>query len=258
MSEFEHILVETKGGVGVITLNRSNSLNALNRKMIDEIVTQMEAFDQDPEIRAMVIQGNKKAFAAGADIEEMMEETPLSFELADPFAVWDRMMAVKKPIIASVAGFALGGGFELALHCDVIVAAETAMFGFPEVNLGVMPGAGGTQLLTKIIGKRKALEWIWLGEHHRAKEAEKLGIVNGVVASEMLEEETLRFANALAEQAPIAIRLIKEAVTKAEDVPLREGLTIERKNFYLTFDSNDQKEGMQAFQEKRRPSFKGE
>src|SRR5690625_3590 len=203
MSEFEHILVEEKGGVGVVTLNRPQNLNALNRKMIDEIVVQLEEFDHDPEIRVMVIQGNKKAFAAGADIEEMMEETPLSFELADPFAVWDRMMSIKKPIIASVAGFALGGGFELALHCDVIVAAKTAMFGFPEVNLGVMPGAGGTQLLTKIIGRRKALEWIWLGEHYRAKEAEKLGIVNRIFAPEILEEETLRFANALAEQAPI-------------------------------------------------------
>ncbi len=258
MSEYEHIIVRTEGKVGVIQLNRPKSLNALNRKMIEEIVGQLELFENDPTIRVMVIQGNEKTFAAGADIQEMMGETPLSFELADPFAIWDRLMAIKKPLLASVNGYALGGGFELALHCDLIVAAEDATFGFPEVNLGVMPGAGGTQLLTRLIGKRKALEWIWLGEHKSAEEAKQLGVVNRLTAPEVVGEETMRLAEKLAEQPPIAIRLIKEAVNTAEDVALRDGLRVERKNFYLAFDSKDQKEGMRAFVEKRRPSFKGE
>lgn len=258
MSDYKHINVWTEGKVGVIQLNRPKNLNAFNRKMVEEIVTQLESFDNDRNIRVIVIRGNERTFAAGADIEEMLHESPLDFELANPFAVWDRIMLIQKPIIASVTGYALGGGFELALHCDLIIAAEDAKFGFPEVNLGVMPGAGGTQFLTRIIGKRKALEWIWFGEHKSAQEAEKLGIVNRIVAPELIFEETMRFAAKLAEQPPIALRLIKEAVNKAEDVTLREGLILERKNFYLTFDSEDQKEGMTAFVEKRRPSFKGE
>jgi len=258
MSDYKHINVWTEGKVGVIQLNRPKNLNALNRKMVEEIVTQLESFDNDRNIRVIVIRGNERTFAAGADIEEMLHESPLDFELANPFAVWDRIMLIQKPIIASVTGYALGGGFELALHCDLIIAAEDAKFGFPEVNLGVMPGAGGTQFLTRIIGKRKALEWIWFGEHKSALEAEKLGIVNRIVAPELIFEETMRFAAKLATQPPIALRLIKEAVNKAEDVTLREGLILERKNFYLAFDSEDQKEGMTAFVEKRRPSFKGE
>lgn len=258
MSDYKHINVWTEGKVGVIQLNRPKNLNALNRKMVEEIVTQLESFDNDRNIRVIVIRGNERTFAAGADIEEMLHESPLDFELANPFAVWDRIMLIQKPIIASVTGYALGGGFELALHCDLIIAAEDAKFGFPEVNLGVMPGAGGTQFLTRIIGKRKALEWIWFGEHKSALEAEKLGIVNRIVAPELIFEETMRFAAKLAAQPPIALRLIKEAVNKAEDVTLREGLILERKNFYLAFDSEDQKEGMTAFVEKRRPSFKGE
>lgn len=258
MSDYKHINVWTEGKVGVIQLNRPKNLNALNRKMVEEIVTQLESFDNDRNIRVIVIRGNERTFAAGADIEEMLHESPLDFELANPFATWDRIMLIQKPIIASVTGYALGGGFELALHCDLIIAAEDAKFGFPEVNLGVMPGAGGTQFLTRIIGKRKALEWIWFGEHKSAQEAEKLGIVNRIVAPELIFEETMRFAAKLAEQPPIALRLIKEAVNKAEDLTLREGLILERKNFYLAFDSEDQKEGMTAFVEKRRPSFKGE
>lgn len=258
MSDYKHINVWTEGKVGVIQLNRPKNLNALNRKMVEEIVTQLESFDNDRNIRVIVIRGNERTFAAGADIEEMLHESPLDFELANPFATWDRIMLIQKPIIASVTGYALGGGFELALHCDLIIAAEDAKFGFPEVNLGVMPGAGGTQFLTRIIGKRKALEWIWFGEHKSAQEAEKLGIVNRIVAPELIFEETMRFAAKLAEQPPIALRLIKEAVNKAEDLTLREGLILERKNFYLAFDSEDQKEGMTAFVEKRRPTFKGE
>lgn len=256
-TKYEYIKVEKKNKISIITLNRPKSLNALNRKMIYEIVDQLEKNDYDSSIRLSIIKGNKKAFAAGADIEEMMEETPLSFELTDPFSVWDRLMSIRKPIIASVSGYALGGGFELALHCDMIIASEDARFGFPEVNLGVMPGAGGTQLLTKIIGKRQAFEWISLGKQMKAQKANELGIVNKVVSSELLEEETIRIATSLANQPPIAVRLIKEAVNIAEDTTLRKGLKLERKNFYLTFDSYDQKEGMKAFIEKRSPNFKG-
>ena len=258
MSDYKYINVWTEGKVGVIQLNRPKSLNALNRRMIEEIASQLELFDKDSNVRVTVIRGNEKAFAAGADIEEMLDESPLGFELANPFSDWDRFISIQKPVIAAVTGYALGGGFELALHCDVIIASEDAKFGFPEVNLGVMPGAGGTQFLTKIIGKRKAIEWIWFGEHKSALEAEKLGIVNRLVAPELIFDEAMRFARKLAEQPPIAVRLIKEAVNIAEDLPLREGLTVERKNFYLLFDSEDQKEGMSAFVEKRRPSFKGE
>ncbi|WP_027964016.1 enoyl-CoA hydratase/isomerase family protein [Halalkalibacillus halophilus] len=251
------IKVYEEGQVGVIELHRPNVLNALNRQMVDEIVEQLEAYDRNTDIRVMIIKGNEKVFAAGADIDEMMEETPLSMELANPFAVWDRMTLIKKPLIASVNGFCLGGAFELALHCDLIIAGEDAKFGFPEVKLGVMPGAGGTQLLTKVIGKRQALEWIWLGESFKADEAKSLGIVNRVVASELVYEESMRFAQALAEQAPISVRFIKEAVHAAEDLSLMEGMKLERKNFYLAFDSEDQKEGMKAFVEKRPPHFKG-
>lgn len=256
--DYQHINVWRDGKVGIIQLNRPKRLNALNRKMVEEIVIQLERFDQDREIRVVIIRGNEQTFAAGADIEEMINESPLDFELANPFKDWERIMQIKKPVIAAVTGYALGGGFELALHCDLIIAAEDAKFGFPEVNLGVMPGAGGTQLLPKIIGKRKALEWIWFGEHKSAVETEKLGIVNQIVAPELIFEEAMNFAKKLAEQPPIAVRLIKEVVNRAEDVPLREGMLMERKNFYLAFDSDDQKEGMNAFIEKRRPSFKGE
>ncbi|GEL77021.1 enoyl-CoA hydratase/isomerase family protein [Tenuibacillus multivorans] len=243
--------------VGFIQLNRPDVMNALNRKMVDEIVEQLEAYDRDDSISVIILKGNEKAFAAGADIEEMMDDSPLTLELADPFAVWDRMTLIKKPVIAAVNGLALGGGFELVLHSDLIVAGESAKFGFPEVKLGVMPGAGGTQLLSKAIGKRKALEFIWLGESMSADQALQLGAINRVVADELVMEETIRLANSLAEQAPISLRLIKEAVNVADEVPLMEGMKLERKNFYLAFDSQDQKEGMQAFTEKRPPSFKG-
>lgn len=252
-----NIKVSTEDNVGIIQLDRPEAANALSRQMVDEIVEQFEAFDQDDTVRAIVIKGNNKAFAAGADIDEMMDDSPLSLELTDPFAVWDRITLIHKPIIAAVNGFALGGGFELALHCDLIVAAEDAKFGFPEVTLGVMPGAGGTQLLTKAIGRAKALEWIWLGQPRSAQEAFEYGVINRIVAPESVEEETMRLANQIADQAPIAVRLIKEAVNEAVDTPLMEGLKLERKNFYLTFATEDQKEGMQAFTEKRKPSFKG-
>ncbi|SET53098.1 short chain enoyl-CoA hydratase [Oceanobacillus limi] len=253
----EFIKVLQEGKVGIIQFNRPKALHALNRQMVDEIVGQLKSFDQDDRIRVILLMGDERAFAAGADIDEMMDDTPLTLEFLDPFAIWDEISNVKKPTIAAVNGFALGGGFELALHCDLIIGAENAQFGFPEVKLGVMPGAGGTQFLTKAMGRRKALEWIWLGEPMSAQEALHYGVINRIVAPELVEEEAMRLANQLAEQAPISLRLIKEAVYAAEDQPVREGKKLERKNFYLSFASHDQKEGMQAFKEKRLPSFKG-
>ncbi|AEH47559.1 enoyl-CoA hydratase/isomerase family protein [Parageobacillus thermoglucosidasius] len=257
MTEFAHIRTHVDENVAVIELHRPDVLNALNRKMVTEIVSAMEFYDRDEHVRVIVLTGSGRAFAAGADIDEMANDDSITLELLNQFAEWDRLALIKKPTIAAVHGFALGGGFELALSCDLLFAADTAEFGFPEVNIGVMPGAGGTQRLTKLIGKTKALEWLWTGERMSAKEAHELGIVNRVIAPELLDEETMRFAKKLAKQPPLSVRLIKEAVNKAVDYSLYEGMQFERKNFYLLFSSEDQKEGMAAFIEKRKPRFQG-
>jgi enoyl-CoA hydratase len=257
MSEFEYIHTYVEEKVAVIELNRPNVLNALNRPMVTEIVTAMEAFDRNDDVRVIILTGRGRAFAAGADIDEMANDDSITLELLNQFAEWDRLALIKKPVIGAIHGFALGGGFELALCCDMLFASETAEFGFPEVNIGVMPGAGGTQRLTKLIGKTRALEWLWTGERIQAKKAYEYGIVNRVVAPELLFEETMRFARKLAKQPPLSLRLIKEAVHKAVDYPLYEGMQFERKNFYLLFSSEDQKEGMKAFLEKRKPNFQG-
>jgi enoyl-CoA hydratase len=257
MSEFEYIHTYVEEKVAVIELNRPNVLNALNRPMVTEIVTAMEAFDRNDDVRVIILTGRGRAFAAGADIDEMANDDSITLELLNQFAEWDRLALIKKPVIGAIHGFALGGGFELALCCDILFASETAEFGFPEVNIGVMPGAGGTQRLTKLIGKTRALEWLWTGERMSAKKAYEYGIINRVVAPELLFEETMRFARKLAKQPPLSLRLIKEAVHKAVDYPLYEGMQFERKNFYLLFSSEDQKEGMKAFLEKRKPNFQG-
>ncbi|RDI47976.1 enoyl-CoA hydratase [Falsibacillus pallidus] len=243
--------------LGFVRLNRPKVLNAINREMVSEILAAFEYMDREENVRAIVLSGNGRAFAAGADIDEMADEGSIDFERLNQFADWDRLAVVKKPIIGAVHGFALGGGFELALVCDILFAAEDAKFGFPEVNLGVMPGAGGTQRLTKLIGKTKAMEWLWTGEMHPAQEACDLGIINRVVAPEVLMEETKKFALQVAQKPPLSVRLIKDSVLKAIDYSLYEGMQYERKNFYLLFSSEDQKEGMRAFVEKRRPDFKG-
>ncbi|WAA11850.1 enoyl-CoA hydratase/isomerase family protein [Fervidibacillus halotolerans] len=245
------------GPIALITLNRPSVLNALNREMVNEIITSLKQFDQNDEVRVIVINGKGKAFAAGADIEEMASDHPISLEWLNPFAEWDQIYSVKKPIIGAVHGYCLGGGFELALACDLLIAAERTKFGFPEVKLGVMPGAGGTQWLPKFIGKTKAMEWLFTGDLYDASEVYLYGIINKIVPNELLMEETMKLAEKIANQPPLSIRLIKEAVYKAIDEPLREGMHFERKNFYLLFASEDQKEGMQAFLEKRNPQFKG-
>jgi len=256
MSE-EWVKVWKDGAIGRIELNRPQVLNALNRQMVAEIVDALTAFDKDQDIGVIVLSGAGRAFAAGADIDEMAYDTPVTLEKLDQFSDWDRIRTIHKPILAAVHGFALGGGFELVLSCDIIFAAEGTMFGFPEVKLGVMPGAGGTVKLTKAMGRAKALEWLWTGEMFSAEEAKAAGLINHIVPPELLLEETLAFSQKLLKQAPLALRLIKDTVNKAVDYSVFDAMQAERKNFYLLFASEDQKEGMKAFIEKRRPNFKG-
>ncbi|MED3573203.1 enoyl-CoA hydratase-related protein [Cytobacillus praedii] len=256
-NHYECIEASITGKLGLINLNRPKVLNAINRQMVSDILSVMEDFDENDQVRVIVLCGNGRAFAAGADIDEMAADDAIDFELRNQFKDWDRLARIKKPIIGAVQGLALGGGFELALCCDLLLAAADAEFGFPEVNLGVMPGAGGTQRLTKLVGKTKAMEWLFTGKRICARDALQFGIINRIVAKEVLMEETLKFAGEVANQAPLSIRLIKESVLKAVDVSLDEGMQFERKNFYLLFSTEDQKEGMSAFQEKRKANFKG-
>lgn len=253
----QYVKADVDGQIGRIRLNRPERYNALNRTMIREIVEVMEQFDQDETVAVIVLSGEGKSFSAGADIDEMVDATPISMELLDPFAGWDRISRLHKPLIAAVHGFVLGGGFELALACDLIYATPETQFGFPEVGLGVMPGAGGTQRLTRRIGRTRALEWLWTGERMQAPEAERLGIINRVFASEQFEHDVMTRAHQIAARPPLSVRLIKDAVDKAGDLSLQDGMDHERKNFYLLFGTADQTEGMQAFLEKRQPTFKG-
>lgn len=257
MSTFEFIETSIRDQVGIIELNRPKQYNALNRTMVREIVESMEMLDRNNEVVTILLTGKGRAFSAGADIEEMANDGPIHLELLNQFADWDRLSLIKKPIIGAVKGFVFGGGFELALCCDLLIAASGTEFSFPEVNIGVMPGAGGTQRLTKVVGKAKALEWLWTGDRIPVEEALKYGLVNKIVAHELLMEETFKFAKKLSKQPPLSLRLIKDSVNKAVDYPLYEGMQYERKNFYLLFSSEDQKEGMKAFSEKRKPEFKG-
>ncbi|KWW16483.1 enoyl-CoA hydratase [Peribacillus simplex] len=257
MNALQFIETSIEDGIGFIFLNRPKQLNALNRKMISEIVSTMEAFDIDSQVKVILLTGNGKAFSAGADIDEMVNDSPITLELTNQFADWDRINLIRKPIIGAVKSFVFGGGFELALACDFLVAASDTQFSFPEVTLGVMPGAGGTQRLTKLVGKTKALEWILTAERIHVKSALHYGFINKIVAPELLMEEAVDFAQKIAKQPPLAVRLIKESVNKAVDHSLYEGMQFERKNFYLLFASGDQKEGMSAFVEKRKPKFTG-
>ena len=251
------IELRTDGPVAFIELNRPEVLNALNRGMIAEILAAMEAFDRDEAIRVIILSGKGRCFAAGADIDEMAKANSVEMELLNQFTDWDRLSWIKKPIIGAVHGFALGGAFELALCCDLLFAAEDAEFGFPEVLLGIMPGAGGTVRLTKLAGKTKAMEWLFTGKRISAKEARDFGLVNQLFAKEALMEETVRYARQLAKMPPISIRYIKESVLKAIDTSIYEGMQFERKNFSLLFSTGDQKEGMKAFIEKRKAKFEG-
>lgn len=256
---FQYILVEPRyeQHIALIRLNRPKELNALCIELMAEVRDALKALDADEEVRAIVLSGNDRAFAAGADIKQMAGKTAIDMLLIDQFTTWDTIKKIKKPIIAAVSGFALGGGNELVMHCDMVVASETAMFGQPEIKIGVMPGAGGTQRLTRVIGKVNAMEMVLTGKFITAERAYELGLVNKVVPVELYLEEAVKLAREVAQQSPLAIRLAKEAVLKAYDSPLSEGLEFERKNFYLLFATEDQKEGMAAFVEKRAPIFQG-
>ena len=244
-------------GVGAIQLNRPAVLNALSLQTMIELVEAFETYDADEAIRCIVIHGSEKAFAAGADITEMSDATLTTMLARDQFARWERIRQVKTPIIAAVSGFALGGGCELAMHADMIVASDTAQFGQPEINIGVMPGAGGTQRLTRAVGKALAMEIVLTGRMISAAQAQSAGLVNRVVPVAFYLQEAFALAGDVASKAPIAARLAKEAVLKAHSTTLEGGLEFERKNFYMLFATEDQKEGMAAFVEKRKPEWKG-
>ena len=252
-----NVTVSVDGTVGVLTLNRPDVLNALNRELMQELVVELERMDRDDAVKVLVITGNDKAFAAGADIREMADESAVSLLLKRQFDVWDRIGGIAKPIIAAVSGYVLGGGCELMMNCDLVVASDTARFGQPEIRIGVMPGAGGTQRLTRAVGQRKAMELLLTGDTMLAEEALRCGLINKVAPVELYLEEALKLARRIASQPPLAVSLIKQAVRKAQDLSLAEGLDFERQCFHLLFASEDQKEGMLAFQEKRSPQFKG-
>ncbi|MDJ1158866.1 enoyl-CoA hydratase [Chelatococcus sp. SYSU_G07232] len=253
---YETILVETRGKVGLITLNRPQALNALNSQLVGEVNRALDGFEADPGIGCVVITGSEKAFAAGADIKEMQAKTFPQSYLEDFITSWDRVANRRKPIIAAVAGFALGGGCELAMMCDIILAADTAKFGQPEIKLGVMPGAGGTQRLTRIVGKAKAMELCLTGRMMGAEEAERAGLVARVVPADKLLEDALKTAETIASMSlPIAM-MTKESVNRAYETTLAEGIRFERRVFHAMFATADQKEGMAAFVEKRAPAFK--
>jgi len=243
--------------VAHIQLNRPEALNALNLQLMSELKEALQALDADEQVRAIIISGNEKAFAAGADITQMAGKSAVDMYNIDQFSTWDAIKKTKKPLIAAVSGFALGGGCELAMLCDMIVASETARFGQPEIKIGVMPGAGGTQRLTRAVGKALAMEMVLTGRFITVTEALQAGLINRVTPVELYLEEAVKLATEVAAMSPLAVKMAKESVLKAFDSTLDEGLHFERKNFYLLFASEDQKEGMQAFMEKRPPSFKG-
>ena len=255
--EFILVTPQAQPGVALIQLNRPKELNALNMQLMQEIRDALKALDEDDAVRVVVITGNERAFAAGADIKQMAGKTAIDMLITDQFSTWDQIRKFRKPLIGAVSGFALGGGCELAMTCDMLVASETAQFGQPEIRIGTMPGAGGTQRLTRAVGKAKAMEMVLTGEFISAWEAHRVGLVNRVVPVGQYLEEAYRLAATIAAMSPVAARLAKESVNRAFETHLDEGLHFERKNFYLTFASEDQKEGMAAFVEKRKPAFKG-
>ncbi len=256
---FEFIIVNAQAEkhVALIQLNRPKELNALNTQLMSELRDALKELDNNDEVRAIIITGNEKAFAAGADIKQMADKTAIDMINIDQFSTWDQIKRTKKPIIAAVSGFALGGGCELMMHCDMIVASESARIGQPEIKIGVMPGAGGTQRLTRAVGKALAMEIVLTGKFITADEALRAGLINKVVPNEMYLKEAFSLAKQVVDKSPVAIKLAKESVLAAFNTSLDEGLIFERKNFYLCFASEDQKEGMKAFIEKRTAEFTG-
>jgi enoyl-CoA hydratase len=253
---YETILVETRGKVGLVTLNRPKALNALNVRMMADVVAALRRYEDDPTIGAVVITGSERAFAAGADIKEMQPKTYIDAYSEDLFAGWDAMLRARKPIIAAVAGYALGGGCELAMMCDFIIAGDNAKFGQPEITLGVMPGMGGSQRLTRFVGKSKAMDMCLTGRMMDAAEAERCGLVSRVVPADRLVEEALDAAGKIADFSMPAVMMVKEAVNRSYETTLAEGLRFERRVFHAMFALEDQKEGMAAFMEKRAANFR--
>lgn len=251
------ILVELRERVALLRLNRPDAMNALNTPLMLELMDKLEQLDADEGVGVFVITGDERAFAAGADIKEMAESSSVELMLKGHISPFDRIRKISKPVIAAVSGWCLGGGNELAMSCDMIVASETARFGQPEINLGVMPGAGGTQRLTRAVGKALAMEMVLNNRTLNAEEALRRGLVNKVVPVERYLDEALDLAAEIAARAPLAVRMAKEAVNRAFETHLADGIQEERQAFYFLFASEDQKEGMRAFREKRKPKWKG-
>ena len=255
--EFLIITEQYAPGIALIQLNRPNELNALNLQLMQELRETLKRLDQNKDVRVIILTGNEKAFAAGADIKQMSDKSAIDMLMIDQFSTWDQIKKTRKPIIAAVSGFALGGGCELAMTCDMIIASETAKFGQPEIKIGVMPGAGGTQRLTKAVGKAKAMELVLTGRFLSAEEALQYQLINKIVPVEMYLQKAVSLAKEIAAMSPVATLLAKESVNRSFETLLEEGLHFERKNFYMTFASEDQKEGMKAFIEKRKPNYTG-
>jgi enoyl-CoA hydratase len=253
---YQNILVETRGRVALITLNRPKALNALSAGLVADLGHALDAFELDDRISAIVLTGSEKAFAAGADIKEMKDKTYMDVYLADFITRgWERITTCRKPVIAAVAGYALGGGCEIAMMCDFIIAADNARFGQPEINLGTMPGAGGTQRLARFVGKSKAMEMCLTGRMMDASEAERAGLVSRIVPLAELVDEAVKTASAIAEKSLPVVMLVKESINRAYETTLAEGVRFERRVFHSTFATEDQKEGMAAFVDKRQPQF---
>jgi len=254
---YENIVVAVEGAVALVQLNRPKVMNALNSQLMTELGTTFAELDTNEAVRCIVIYGNERAFSAGADIDEMKTATPVEMLGRNWIAQWDRLRKMAKPTIAAVSGYCLGGGCELAMACDIILASESAQFGQPEINIGVIPGAGGTQRLPRAIGKSRAMELILTGKFMGAREAEMRGLVSRVVPVELYLEEAKSLAREIAAKAPVAVRFAKEAVNKVYENPLGEGLDYERRLFYFLFSTEDQREGMDAFSAKRKAEWKG-
>lgn len=254
---YELILIHREEPIAVVQVNRPNQLNALNSRVMQELTGALEELDGDSAIRCMIVTGNERAFGAGADIKDMVDASAVEMLERNWIAYWDRLKKVRKPILAAVSGYAFGGGCELAMACDLIVASESAQFGQPEINLGLIPGAGGTQRLTRALGKSKAMEMVLTGRPISAREAEAHGLVAHVYPNEVYLEEAKKLAREIASKAPIAVRFAKESVNKAFESSLAEGVDYERKLFYFLFATEDGREGLKAFAEKRKAEWKG-